>query len=158
MYFYGGYFRNIIGYYNNYVDLDVMYIEMEYANGGTLSQLISQQEQSFTEVRYNWGVLVVQSGEEGQVVQTGVLSQHRMAACCYTLLLALLDPLVVTGDLSDECSVISINFLTKKPTVGLASAAIQQGPTPRYGGARPQLRHSHGYRATLTSTARIKSL
>ena len=103
-------------------------------------------------------LLILQSGEEGQVVQTGVLSQHRMAACCYTLLLALLDPLVVTGDLSDECSAISINFLTKKPTVGLAFAAIQQGPTPRYGRARPQLRHNHGYRATLTSTARIKSL
>jgi NIMA (never in mitosis gene a)-related kinase len=42
--------RNIVGYYNNYVDSDVMYIEMEYANGGTLSQLIGVQQQPFSEV------------------------------------------------------------------------------------------------------------
>ena len=42
--------RNIVGYYNNYVDSDVMYIEMEYANGGTLSHLICAQQQSFAEV------------------------------------------------------------------------------------------------------------
>lgn len=43
--------RNIVGYYNNYVDNDVMYIEMEYANGGTLLHLINNQQQSFSEVR-----------------------------------------------------------------------------------------------------------
>ena len=43
--------RNIVGYYNNYVDVDVMYIEMEYANGGTLGDLINAQgETPFSEV------------------------------------------------------------------------------------------------------------
>ena len=44
--------RNIVGYYNNYVDSDVMYIEMEYANGGTLSHLIGVQQQPFSEVTW----------------------------------------------------------------------------------------------------------
>ena len=43
--------RNIVGYYNNYVDNDLMYIEMEYANGGTLSQLIVNQQNLFAEVK-----------------------------------------------------------------------------------------------------------
>ena len=42
--------RNVVGYYNNYVDVDVMYIEMEYANGGNLSQLLADQEQHMPEV------------------------------------------------------------------------------------------------------------
>ncbi|XP_063695269.1 serine/threonine-protein kinase Nek9-like [Bolinopsis microptera] len=46
--------RNIVGYYNNYVDSDVMYIEMEYANGGTLSHLICAQQQSFAEEEVLW--------------------------------------------------------------------------------------------------------
>ena len=44
--------RNIVGYYNNYVDNDVMYIEMEYANGGTLNQLILNQQNLFSEVTF----------------------------------------------------------------------------------------------------------
>ena len=42
--------NNALGYYNNYVDNDVMYIEMEYANGGTLLQLINNQPDSLAEV------------------------------------------------------------------------------------------------------------
>ncbi|KAL5256617.1 hypothetical protein ACHWQZ_G011760 [Mnemiopsis leidyi] len=46
--------RNIVGYYNNYVDSEVMYIEMEYANGGTLSHLIGLQQQPFPEEEVLW--------------------------------------------------------------------------------------------------------
>ena len=50
--------RNIVGYYNNYVDSEVMYIEMEYANGGTLSHLIGLQQQPFPEVIRGYDVII----------------------------------------------------------------------------------------------------
>ena len=62
--------RNIVGYYNNYVDSEVMYIEMEYANGGTLSHLIGLQQQPFPEVICGYGVITIIPQPRGTTYET----------------------------------------------------------------------------------------
>ncbi|XP_052769678.1 serine/threonine-protein kinase Nek9-like isoform X2 [Mya arenaria] len=45
---------NIVTYYNHFMDGSTLLIELEYANGGTLSDKIDQQEQPFEEEVVKW--------------------------------------------------------------------------------------------------------
>ncbi|XP_025077734.1 serine/threonine-protein kinase Nek9-like isoform X3 [Pomacea canaliculata] len=52
---------NIVSYYNHFVDEDTLFIEMEYANGGTLHDKISQSMELFPETEAVWYLFQVTS-------------------------------------------------------------------------------------------------
>ncbi|XP_060069030.1 serine/threonine-protein kinase Nek9-like [Ylistrum balloti] len=52
---------NVITYYNHFLDMDTLFIEMEYANGGSLYEKISTQTELFPEQVVRWYLFQITS-------------------------------------------------------------------------------------------------